>query len=183
MLEKLRRLKLDREAIGPPECPLWYRWTIFPWNDIRHERKDDPIKLMIHHFNPHADERDFHDHPRPFWTFCIAGEYLDIGICPECKGSGKGNRFGRVGNPCLVCHGTGSGIQDVIRPGSLRYRRAGHTHKTYVPKGCWTIVLMGPIRRKWGFQHWNPLKSRFDWWYWRDHQKEFGETIVCQDEG
>jgi hypothetical protein len=106
-------------------------------------------KLLLHHFLPNADDRAEHDHPSSFFTLVLAGGYSDLS--PE-------------------------GV-DRMRPGSLRFRPAEHRHKTKVgPKGCWTLVLMGPKRRAWGF--WKEGR----WWPWREHERRFGFGMRCPED-
>ncbi len=40
--------------------------------------------------------------------------------------------------------------------------------------GCWTLVLMGPVRRRWGF--WRDGR----WWFWRDYERVFGFGMRCE---
>lgn len=162
---------LKPEVIGPPDCALIHRWTLY---------SGDPnsVKLMVHHFLPNADDRDVHDHPRPFWTLVVRGRYDDIGPCARCEqgrvgpvGIANGTAFN-----CPDCANTGLIVNERMRAGRLRLRPARHRHRTQVgPKGCWTIVLMGPIRRRWGF--WR----RGVWWFWRDYEAEFGFAMRCED--
>src|ERR1700756_4366564 len=82
--------RFSRETIGPPDCPILYRWTLFG-NDERDEEgnvvRRYPVKFMVHHFLLNADDRDVHDHPRPFWTFVLWGGYDDMEPCRACLGT------------------------------------------------------------------------------------------------
>lgn len=166
----------EPEIIGAPECPIMYRWTLWPrvrshprGTDGMHvfqpAKKDVRCKLLLHRFLPNADDRDVHDHPRPFWTLVLFGAYDDMAPCDWCGGSG---------NTCRRCSSTGVVLRERMRPGMLRYRRAKHLHRTRTsPRGCWTLVLMGPVRRRWGF-------LRFGrWWFWKDYEDEFGYGMRC----
>lgn len=105
-------------------------------------------KAMVHYFLPDTVDVDPHDHPRAFVLLVLAGGYTDV---------------------------TETGRVDVLRPGSVRYRPATHAHVTYVgSRGCWTVVLMGPKRREWGF--WRAGR----WWQWRDYEREFGMAMRCE---
>lgn len=104
-------------------------------------------KLLVHHFLPNASDTDYHDHPRSFLTVVIYGGYTDR---------------------------TPWGVVDALRAGSIRFRDAEHAHITTVgPRGCWTVVVMGPKRRKWGF--WRDGK----WWHWQAFEREFGLAMRC----
>ena len=155
----------EREVIGPPDCPLMHRWEVQAGGA-------KGVKLMVHHFLPNADDRDVHDHPRPFWTFVLRGFYDDLKVCPICEGTGI------EAEPwiCKTCGGDGVILNERMRPGMLRRRAARHAHRTKVgPNGCWTVVLMGPIQRRWGF--WRGGQ----WWFWRDYEAEFGFAMRCED--
>lgn len=140
-MDVLRRL-LDRhgppvEFVGDPHCPVTYRWTLFPWGEKKHENKDARFKLLIHFFVPNHVDTDVHDHPRSFVTLVLGGWYLDI--------ADEGAKT------------------ELMMRGRVRFRRADHAHRTVAgPNGAWTLLLMGPITREWGFWH----KGR--WFYWRD---------------
>lgn len=159
------------EVIGPPDCPIMIRWTLFgrggesPWSPR--------LKLLIHHFLPNADDRDVHDHPRPFWTLILKGYYDDLKPCtyPGCNGEG----FMLPDDwPCPECHGSGVAMRERMSAGMLRFRPASHIHRTRVgPQGCWTLVLMGPLRRRWGFWRFG------EWFYWKDYERKFGFGMRC----
>lgn len=82
------------------------------------------FSIRVHHFYRSDDARAFHDHPWWFVTLVLKGGYTDR--------SDRGD--------------------DHLRPGSLRFRPAHHSHTVIVdPGGVWTIILTGPHRRRWGF--------------------------------
>lgn len=110
---------------------------------------DGPIKILVHHFLPNGDDPDPHDHPRSFVTFILAGDYID-----ESVEDG-------------VLH------YEHMERGALRLRRAKHMHRTLVgERGCWTIVVMGPISRRWGFL-WDGR-----WWPWKKYLDERGDVAT-----
>lgn len=170
-----------REVIGPPDCPILYRWTLLEWGRrsakscFRTSRDGAPVesgstarwKLMVHRFPPNADDRDAHDHPRPFVTLMLWGGYDDL---EPCDGDGS------TSAGCDRCASTGWVVKDRLRAGSLRSRDATYVHRTRVlPSGAWTVVLMGPLARPWGF--WREGL----WWYWKDYEREFGFAMRCED--
>lgn len=80
--------------------------------------------IRIHHFLRSDDKRYFHDHAWWFLTFVFKGSYTDV--------SPQG--------------------EDVLKAGSIRYRKAEHPHYVKVDKGgCWTFLITGKPRRNWGF--------------------------------
>lgn len=161
-----------REVIGPPDCPIMYRWTVRPWSD---RKRDVRWKLMVHHFLPNSDDRDVHDHPRPFYTLVLWGGYDDIAQCPQCDGAGTFVPTVAAAM-CSKCRGAGYVLREAMRPGVVRFRRADHTHRTRThPTGAWTVVLMGPLERMWGF--WRGRQ----WWAYKDYSAEFGFAMRCED--
>lgn len=177
MMKRLRALWVwlrRPEVIGPDECPIMHRWTIFSG----HSGDSSPwCKLMVHHFLPNRDDRDVHDHPRPFITFVLRGEYEDLVPC-YCQRVGEvvTLRFDGAGAHCTHCHGENVIVGERMTPGTIRRRLAHHTHRTRVgAKGCWTLVLMGPIRKPWGF-----LRDG-RWWAWRDYEAKFGFGMRCEE--
>lgn len=171
-----RRFLPDTELIGPPDCPILHRWTFAVFRGR---------KLLLHHFQPNADDRAEHDHPSPFWTLVLWGGYDDRVPCRFCNGTDRHDPGVAFASPrtrpdgsayCTGCQG-GLVLGDQMRPGMLRRRAAEYRHVTRVgPRGCWTLVLMGRKTRRWGF--W----ERGVWWFWRDHEREFGYGMRCDNE-
>lgn len=82
------------------------------------------FSFRIHHFVRSDDKRYFHDHGWSFITWVIKGSYVDVS--PQGR--------------------------DELKRWSIRYRPAQHKHYVDVPEGgCWTMLLCGPMKRKWGF--------------------------------
>lgn len=83
------------------------------------------FSVRHHHFPPNHIDEHYHDHPWPFVTLVLRGSYTDL-------------------QP--------SGVKDTLRPGSLRWRAAGHIHRTQTAdQGCTTLVFTGRARSDWGF--------------------------------
>jgi len=80
------------------------------------------FSIRLHHWFYGDDPRAFHDHAWDFICFVIKGSYYDV---------------------------TESGEEFMPR-GVIRFRKAGHKH-TVKTDGCWTIVVTGKTKRKWGF--------------------------------
>lgn len=145
---------LTPEVIGPPECPIMHRWTLLGGDRQRADGTtwQRPVKLLLHHFLPGSGDRDQHNHPRPFWTIVLRGEYLDESTDAE-----------------------GRTVREVMTQGTARLRPSHHRHRTLTSpdQDCWTLVLMGPVRRPWGF--WRG--GRF--WPYRAYKARFGEGMRC----
>jgi len=102
--------------------------------------------LRLHDWIRSDDKRAKHDHPSDFVTLVLRGAYTDLG---------------RDGDERMT-------------PGTVRYRRAEHTHTVAVdPGGCWTLLWFGPKRRDWGFWTTNKL-GVMRWWRSRKYFAEHG---------
>lgn len=44
-------------------------------------------------------------------------------------------------------------------------------------RGCWTVVIMGPLQRQWGF--WRAG----EWPWWRDYERKYGFGMRCDSDG
>lgn len=160
------------EVIGPVGCPIMFRWTLLDLGFV---------KLLRHEFPPGADDADPHDHPRSFVTFVYEGSYIDVTVCPDCDGhryvpapppAGTEWPYKVVG--CVGCDGTAERCEEVEAP-AFRYRDATHTHITRSPSGAKTLVLMGPVKREWGF------RRNGAWIGFRDYLDRFGQSHRCPD--
>lgn len=144
------------EVIGAAECPLMLRWTLFNrW-----------LKLLVHYFPPEVTDSDPHDHPRSFLTFILKGGYYNT-------------EWVKMDPPLDLGNGeTQDYLEEIeyISRGALIYRPANHMHIVETGGlGCWSIVVMGPISRPWGF-----LRSG-RWIPWKRYVDMYGGTIRCED--
>lgn len=161
----VRKVLGQPELIGNPDCPIIHRWGIFG-EDVKDEDgkviERKPVKLLLHHFLPNSADRDPHDHPRPFYTFVLAGDYVDeehVQFVPQ---------DGPHVLPIAWKH------REHMTTGRLKFRAAGHTHTTVAgSRGCGTLVLMGPVRRPWGF--WRSGR----WWSYEAYKERFGHGMDC----
>lgn len=172
------------------------RWTLTGYQPPAQPGKPNPpgFKLFLHHFFRRADDRDVHDHPCAFFTLCLFGSYEDMQPCGNCNGRGwipnrasMAYREDRDGRPywigssakammaCPECQGSSVVVADRVRFGSFRYRPAEHTHRTKAGRfGAWTIVLMLPKSRRWGFYR----AGR--WWTAAEYEAEYGPAMRCE---
>lgn len=154
-----RKLLFERKTIGHPDCPLFKRTNIV--------RFKSGLSLRVHQFFSNADDRDVHDHPWWFITFVLRGGYTDMIPCKVCNGDEGG---------CPWCghHEQGLAVGTNMRPGTIRFRSANHRHRTMVnPTGCTTLVITGPVSRRWGF--WRTG----EWYPWRKYNEIFGPSHRC----
>lgn len=172
------------EIIGPPDCPLMRRWTIAV--NYEGQRQEAVLiraprwfgyKIMIHHFLPNTEDADPHDHPRSLWTLILKGAYQDLVPCSYCQGERYPIYRGGKGK-CPVCNARGVELGEEMTPGRFRHRPAQHRHITKVSTaGAWTLCVMGPKERAWGF--WRDLK----FWQWEDYEREYGLSFRCDSNG
>lgn len=110
--------------VGHKKCPAWKRWVI-------------PIPLIgwsirVHKFTPNHRDADPHSHPWWFLTIVLKGSYID-----EHSTSFLGEVLE---------------VNDVLRRGSIRFRRANHVHRVNIgASGCTTVIITGKHRGNWGF--------------------------------
>lgn len=159
----------NRETIGPPECPLFYRWTFWAprW------RGRTPFKVMVHRFIPNRQDADVpHDHPRSFLTIVLRGGYEDWVRCPEHTSTGAA--VGPDPFYCEHCDNRGVVLSETLTAPAIRFRRADHAHMTRTDdRGAWTLVVMGPEVRPWGFWRYGR------WWAFREFEQTFGFAWRC----
>jgi hypothetical protein len=146
------------ETIGQEECPMMLRWEFLrlgkkPW-----------LKAMIHYFPPNVTDRDPHDHPRSFLTLILRGGYLNT-------------EFVKLDPPLDLAYGIRQNYMsefEWMSAGMVRFRRAEHLHLTETgDAGAWTLVVMGPEKRDWGFV------AAGRWWAWRPYVERFGGVVRC----
>ena len=78
-----------------------------------------------HHILASDPDRDMHDHPWDFTSKLIRGVYIEH--------TPRGSI--RYEAPCVI------------------HRKAEQLHSLELPEGpVWSFVMMGPVRRKWGFK-------------------------------
>lgn len=100
------------------------------------------FQLAIHHFWKSDDDGGLHDHPWLFWGSLI----LEGGYDEHLPGGKIAKRA----------------------PGALRLRHAWTQHRIVIPEDgseVWTIFMMGPKIRAWGFI---PDTTRI-WMHWRPY--------------
>ena len=160
-----------REPVGNPDCPMMHR-TGFALGGKTPLGRTGLFSVRLHRFCPDFIDEHPHDHPWPFVTFVIKGEYDDL--VPRVEMHCDPSNGARTSS---FPHMTGDlVVGDKMRPGKLRYRRAQHIHSTRVgPKGCTTIVVTGPVIRQWGF--WS--RGSFYSAAVQAYRKRFG-TAACE---
>ena len=85
-------------------------------------------RLYLHRFR-FDDPEQPHNHPRTFVSFLFWGSYEEEVLQPD--GTLRGHR---------------------IRAPHLRRFPPEHAHRIVRCRGAWSLVLVGPWRREWGFR-------------------------------
>lgn len=122
------------EINGGRRCPTYlYRWTLF-------QPAVSWLKgfgVYLHHFVGDDWSRDYHDHPKRFVSIGLHGQYLEE--------TPAGER--------------------VYRAPWIRTFPAEHVHRISMIDGgeCWTLVIVFPATRPWGFWHLG------QWIHWRQY--------------
>ena len=101
------------------------------------------FKVYVHRFVADDWSRDLHDHPKRFISIGLAGRYVE--------------------------HGPAGRRREYVAPW-LRSFPASHIHRITLPAGeCWTLVIVGPSLREWGFWHLEETSLRWRWIHWRTY--------------
>lgn len=112
-------------------------------------------KIFVHHILL-SDSRTPHDHPWPFRTIILAGEYT------ESMGY-KGASWRRA-----TC-------------GTYFENGAGHIHYLTIVRPVWSLVLAGESKRVWGF--WlTDTDGRGYWQDWRTYLRLVGASTEPEDQ-
>lgn len=107
------------------------------------------FRVVIHYFNRSDDDSAFHDHPWIFWgSKLLKGKYVEH----TPKGS-----FRRI--PGKMRFYTGWALHQIELD----------KHKNGKEKGVWTLFLMGPKIRDWGFIG---ESTRGKWIHWETYLKD-----------
>lgn len=141
------RRRTPNYIIGPPHDIYLRRWWLTPRNRV--------LNVYLHHFTRGDDDRALHDHPWPFLSLMLRGEYLALtanGVSPTA--------YARM----PPAERESNTRRSHRLAGSLGVYRARHSHRVELIDGrtCWTLVITGPKIREWGF--WCPR----GWRHWRE---------------
>jgi hypothetical protein len=141
------RVFRKEEINGHGACPTY----LYRWTLLRL----GPIAVYLHHFVGDDWSRDFHDHPKRFITIGLWGRY-------------------REETPALWPF-KGKGIHDYRAPW-IRTFPAEHQHRI-IARNCWTLVIVGPKVREWGFWH---RGSFIPWRQYVDDRELVEKVRSCQ---
>lgn len=109
----------------------------------------EKVKVYLHIIKRSDEDPDPHDHPWDFTTIVLKNGYVDESYTITRKRL-PDDRLGFL---------------------SVRKRRAEHIHMVKVQEGkpAWTLVFLGPYRRKWGFvkpqpEGWTDWRTYLNYW-------------------
>lgn len=179
---------LGRHPIGDPADPYMVRWSIVktPW-----------FGLCVHRFLRSDYERALHDHPWWFLSLVLAGGYVEVHEGDHAEQNAAERTVLHAGRlraddprPAFTAEiGALAEARTLRRPGSVAFRHAKWRHRVeLLPSGrfaqsgealrreAWTLVLMGPRSRRWGF--WVDSDGRRTWCWWRRHNQQLD---ICED--
>jgi hypothetical protein len=134
-------------CVGPKNDPYMKRWRVLPKNPF--------MNIYIHQFMHDDDDRALHDHPWASLSMLLGPHPLsEIYIVPEVYK--KMQDLGYVPDT----------FQRELEVGSWNYRRPKFAHRIVIYKpGTYTLFLIGPRVREWGFycpkgwKHWKKYSS------------------------
>ncbi len=132
---------------GDGICPVYlYRWTLVHLGRLG--------RVYLHKFVGNDWSLDAHDHPKRFTSIGLRGRYVEHVFRPDLW--------------------TGRWSSRVFTAPWFRTFRLTHAHRITMTPGetCWTLCIVGPVRREWGFFHpheWIPW-HRYVWGPGRDRK-------------
>lgn len=154
MLQKIINKVLRKEEISRTDGVIYlHRWTLFRTSTTGIFGKFGlgDIRIYIHKFTG-DDCASLHDHPNNFISVGLKGQYLEEEWIPKEKDS----------------------IKKIYKAPFFRRLKASHTHRVSLINGrpAWTLVIMSPKIREWGFFRVENGKRRFI--HWKDYVQMFG---------
>lgn len=137
------------------------RWWLFH----RGTEKPDSgkVRVYLHQFVGSDDDRAVHDHPGWSISFLLRGRLIEV-MPYKCEG--LADAFPET---------------EILRGRHIPwlwpvFRKATHTHRMLLASDtAWTIFIMGPKRREWGFFCW--MRERgYLWKHWTEMTTADGKT-------
>ncbi|QWP79188.1 hypothetical protein J5226_12720 [Lysobacter sp. K5869] len=147
-------------VIGRADDPYLRRWWLLPWRRWSEAAERDPTRInrakrwiarrlpnaYLHHFMRNDDDRALHDHPWAWCSILLKGSYTEHTIA---AGGIHRRRYREAP--------------------SMKFSLPSRAHRVELMPAaaglapCWTLFLMGPVVREWGFHC--PERG---WVHWRD---------------
>jgi hypothetical protein len=126
--------------IGGSTDPYLRRWYVIPRNRV--------FCIYLHNMLRDDDDRALHDHPGANISIVLRGGYREL-VFDRRPRSG-------FALPAIVTK--------IRRPGAIVFRRARLAHRLELldRRGSWSLFLVGPKLRDWGF--WCGITARWVPW-------------------
>ena len=123
-----RRPTLPHVTIAKDGDPYLTRWWLLPFGETRYRARRHLPAILLHHIHRPDADRAMHDHPWWFVSIVLRGGYVE-------RRAAEGF------------------VQAQYRAaGRWAFRRATDLHEIVsVQPGTWTLMIVGPKRREWGF--------------------------------
>lgn len=142
------------DSRGDGDSPYLTRWTL---------ASNRLFAVYLHRFH-RSDNPEHHDHP---WAFCSI--ILWRGYFEETEAASyvaSAHETYATGHPARGWDHDLPHPQKRVWPGMILFRRAAHRHRVILvgEREAWTLVIRGPIVRKWGFftkNGWQPSDEYF----------------------
>jgi hypothetical protein len=141
------------------------RWYLFPGRQKDGSKPDsNKVRAYLHNFIGSDDDRAVHDHPG--WSLSILLRGSLVELMPY-----------ESDEMADALPGT-----EVLRGRRIAwlwpvFRKATHTHRILlVSDSAWTIFIMGPKRREWGFWFWL-REGGYIWKHWTRVTTADGKSI------
>ena len=116
-------------------------------------------KVWLHHIHIADESPDLHDHPWWFWSMPLTGGYFEF----------YGDPYKKQWREC--------------RPWRLYWhdRFYRHTIFSLVGRSAWTLVLRGPVVRRWGF--WPCCDDDYEFMPWETYCERYHQGApICEEE-
>ncbi|HET6807233.1 MAG TPA: hypothetical protein VFH59_17490 [Frateuria sp.] len=140
--------------VGGQDNPYLKRWWVIPRNPL--------FNIYLHQFLRDDDDRALHDHPWPWCSIVLRGEYTEV-THPACEVDSRDgfvNVTSSVHRDALLTasyeHDRGDVLLIARRTfgaGSIRFHLPWFAHRLELTTDCpcWTLFITGPRLREWGF--------------------------------
>jgi hypothetical protein len=155
MADALKKITLRRNpdfVIGPNTDPYMHRWWMIPRNRF--------FNIYLHRIMRSDDDRALHDHPSWNVSILLSGGYVEaLLVDPKDPCSDVEYRHKSVGK---VIFRSATTPHRLILPMSAGDPFRKMTPLAGFPQHCWTLFIMGPRIREWGFscpQGWRPWRE------------------------
>lgn len=147
------------EIMRGDESVYLNRWTFFRTSPdgLLSKIGLGDIRIYLHKFTGN-DACDLHCHPNSFISIGLLGKYEE-----EFWNSKKKKSFKRI-----------------YKAPFFRFLQASHTHRIQLVNNqpAWTLIIMFPKKREWGFYKW--INGKRKWIHWKQYVGDNKDYGACQ---